>query len=79
LSHQREKSPKNKKKQNITKYPKFKCNTFSVSLSACRYSYVVVSSKEEKKKESGDISVNVYLRLQITCPLPSASCCCRLY
>jgi hypothetical protein len=33
---------------------------------------VVVASKvgrEEKKKESGDSSVNGYLRLQLTCPL----------
>jgi hypothetical protein len=36
----------------------FKCNKVSVSFSACRYSLVVVSSKEERKKESGDSSVN---------------------
>jgi hypothetical protein len=60
---------KNKIKQNCTKQntkptkcPKFKCNTVSVSFSACRCSSVVVSSKVErekrKKKESGDSSVN---------------------
>jgi hypothetical protein len=42
---------KGEKKQSTTKYPKFKCNTVSVSLSACRYSSVVVSSKEEEKKK----------------------------
>jgi hypothetical protein len=51
LSHQRGKKFKNKKKQSTTKYPKFKCNTVSVSLSACRYSSVVVSSKEEEKEK----------------------------
>jgi hypothetical protein len=30
---------------------------------------LVVSSKEERKKESGDSSVNGYLRLWLTCPL----------
>jgi hypothetical protein len=33
----------------------------------------------EKKEESGDSFVNVYLRLQLACHLLSASCCCRLY
>jgi hypothetical protein len=47
LPHQRGKNPKNSKTQ---QFPKFKCNTVSVSLSACRFSLVVVSSKEEKKK-----------------------------
>jgi hypothetical protein len=54
LSHQRGKKSKNTKqtnKKNTTKYPKFKCNTVSVSLSACRCSSVFVSSKEEKKKK----------------------------
>jgi hypothetical protein len=43
-----------------TKCPKFKCNTVSVGFSACRCSSVVFSSKvgREKKKESGDSSVN---------------------
>jgi hypothetical protein len=44
-------------------------------------SSVVVSSKEEEKKkrrESGDSFVNVCLRLQLTCLLLSAICCCRL-
>jgi hypothetical protein len=73
LSHQRG------RKQN-KKYPKFKCNTVSISPSASSPSSVVVSSKEEvKKKESGDSFVNVYLRLQLTCHLLSAICCCRLY
>jgi hypothetical protein len=54
LSHQREKKPKRKKQsktkqKNTTMCPKFKCNTVSVSFSACRCSSVVVSSKEEKK------------------------------
>jgi hypothetical protein len=46
------KKTKNKQKnQNRTKYPNFKCNTVSVSPSACSSSSVVVSSKEEKKKK----------------------------
>jgi hypothetical protein len=33
----------------------------------------------KRKKGSGDSSVNVYLRLWLTCLLLSASCCWRLY
>jgi hypothetical protein len=59
LSHQRgkqtnkqtQKNQKKPTKQNTTKCPKFKCNTVSVSFSACRCSSVVVSSKEKKKKK----------------------------
>jgi hypothetical protein len=48
-----EKKPKKlNKTKNTTKCPKFKCNTVSVSFSACRYSLVFVSSKEERKKKS---------------------------
>jgi hypothetical protein len=61
LSHQRGNIRKKK--------PKFKCNTVSVSFSACRCSSVVFSSKvgrerkkksgeRRKKKMSGDWSVN---------------------
>jgi hypothetical protein len=50
FSHQRGKKPK-KQNKNTTKCPKFKCNTVSVSFSACRCSLVVVSSKEERKKK----------------------------
>jgi hypothetical protein len=64
LSHQRgknKKQNKQKQKQNKTKYPKFKCNTFSVSPLACSSISVIVSSKEEKKKKgSVDSSVNVF-------------------
>jgi hypothetical protein len=69
LSHERGKKLKKtnkitENKKNTTKCPKFKCNTVSVSFPACRCSLVVVSSKgEKKKKESGDSSVNGYLRL----------------
>jgi ABC-type uncharacterized transport system fused permease/ATPase subunit len=44
LSHQRGKKQKTHKKT-TTKYPKFKCNTVSVSLSTCRY-----KKKKEKQK-----------------------------
>jgi hypothetical protein len=73
------------RKQNTTKYPKFKCSTVSVSLSALDCSSVIVSSKEEKRKKqkkkkgSGDISVNAYLKLWLTCLLLSACCCWRFY
>jgi hypothetical protein len=56
LSHQRGKKLKqnrttqHKTKKNPTKCPKFKCNTVSVSFSACRCSLVVVSSKVGRKK-----------------------------
>jgi hypothetical protein len=65
------------KKQKIKINPKFKCNTASVSPSVASG---VVSSKEEneKKGESGDSFVKVYLRLPLTCLLLSAICCCRL-
>jgi hypothetical protein len=54
LSHQRRKNKQTKKREtikNTTKCPKIKCNTVSVGFSACRYSLVVVSSKEERKKK----------------------------
>jgi hypothetical protein len=43
-----------KQRKTTTKCPKFKCNTVSVSISACRCSSVVVSSKagREKKKRA---------------------------
>jgi hypothetical protein len=51
LTHQRGKKPKQTNK-NTTTCPKFKCNTVSVSFSACRCSLVViVSSKEGRKKK----------------------------
>jgi hypothetical protein len=54
LSHQRgRKTNKKKTKTKTTKCPKFKCNTVSVSFSACRCSSVVFSSKvgrEEKER-----------------------------
>jgi hypothetical protein len=61
------------KKKKPTKCPKFKCSTVSVSFSACRYSLVVFSLKvgREKKKESGDSSVNGICG----CGLPA--CCCQ--
>jgi hypothetical protein len=73
LSHQREKKPRkiNKKNHNTTKYPKFKCNTVSVSPSACGSSSVISLKEEKKKKGSGDSSVNGYLKLWLTCPLVS--------
>jgi hypothetical protein len=45
------KNPKNKTKKHTTKCPNFKCNTVSVSFSACRCSLVVISSKEERNKQ----------------------------
>jgi hypothetical protein len=58
--HKVEQSYTHMHKNNPTKCPKFKCNTVSVSFSACRCSSVVFSSKvgREKKKESGDSSEN---------------------
>jgi hypothetical protein len=46
-----EKAKLNETKQNTTKCPRFKCNTVSVSLSACRFSSVVFSSKVGRKKK----------------------------
>jgi hypothetical protein len=64
-------------RKNLTKCPKFKCNTVSVSFSACRCSSVVVSSKvgREKKKQSGDTApafsgLHVYLQLMWEVGLP---------
>jgi hypothetical protein len=51
LSHQRGKKQTTKKPQNTTKCPKFKCNTVSVSFSACKCSSVVSSKEEREKKE----------------------------
>jgi predicted transcriptional regulator len=50
LSHQRGKKLKQNKTKKPHKVSKFKCNTISVSFSACRLSSVVVSSKEGRKK-----------------------------
>jgi hypothetical protein len=56
LSHQRgiktktKNQTKTKQQKTPTKCLKFKCNTVSVSFSACRCSSVVVSSKDERKK-----------------------------
>jgi hypothetical protein len=47
LSHKGETKQNNK---NTTKCPKFKCSTVSVNFSACRCSFIVVSSKEKRKK-----------------------------
>jgi hypothetical protein len=77
----KQKTKTNKKKQNTTKYPKFKCNTVSVS----QHEVVVQSlsyqrereGKKERKKEPADSSVNGYLGLGLTCPLLSACCCWR--
>jgi hypothetical protein len=48
------------KKSKLTKCPKFKWNTVSVSFSACRCNSIVFSSKvgRENKTESGDSSVH---------------------
>jgi hypothetical protein len=48
----KKKKTQENKNQNTTNCPKFKCNTVSVSFSACRCSSVVVSSKEERIKKS---------------------------
>jgi hypothetical protein len=61
-------------KKKPTKCPKFKCNTVSVSFSACRCNSVVLSSRvgtKTKKKESGDISESGIC----SCGLPA--CCCQ--
>jgi hypothetical protein len=62
-------------KKKPTKCPKFKCNTVSVSFSACRCNSVVLSSKvgrqRKQKKESGDSSENGICN----CVLPA--CCCQ--
>jgi hypothetical protein len=66
------KKTKQQQQQKPTKCLKFKCNTVSLSFSACRCSSVVFSSKvaREKKKESGDTSENGICG----CGLP-AHCC----
>jgi hypothetical protein len=74
MTHTQKKPTKKQKKKKPTKCPKFKCNTVSVSFSACRCSSVVFSSKvgrEKKKKESGDSSVHCICG----CGLPA--CCCQ--
>jgi hypothetical protein len=39
----------------------------------------LIKGREIKKKETGDSSVNVYLRLWLICPLLSACCWWRLF
>jgi hypothetical protein len=60
LSHQRgtktkakqNRTAQSKKKQkHPTKCPKFKCNTVSVSFSACRWSSAIVSPKGEREEK----------------------------
>jgi hypothetical protein len=71
--HKEEQNYTHMHKNDPTKCPKFKCNTISVSFSACRCNSVVLSSKvgrqRKKKKESGDSSKNGFCN----CGLP-ASC-----
>jgi hypothetical protein len=64
-------------RKNLTKCPKFKCNTVSVSFSACRCSSVVVSSKvgREKWKEKKK-SLEIVLWMAI-CSCGSPACCCQ--
>jgi hypothetical protein len=50
VSSKGKKPKKQKENQNTTKCPKFRCNTVSVSFSACRCSSVVVTSKKREKK-----------------------------
>jgi hypothetical protein len=69
-------------KNNPTKCPKFKCNTVSVSFSACRCNSVVLSSKvgrQRKKKRVWSQFWEWYLQLWLPCPLLSACCCWRHY
>jgi hypothetical protein len=69
----------NNNKKNTTKCPKFKCNTVSISFQHAGVVQLLSHQRKGEKKESGDSSVNGYLRLQLTCPLLSACCCWRLY
>jgi hypothetical protein len=60
-------------KKNPTKCPMFKCNTVSVSFSACKCNSVVLSSKvgrKRERKESGDSSENGICG----CGLPALCC-----
>jgi hypothetical protein len=61
------------KKKKPTKCPKFKCNTVSISFSACRCSSVVFSSKVGRQKKK---SLETGLWMAICgCGLPA--CCCQ--
>jgi hypothetical protein len=64
------------KQKKPTKCPKFKCNTVSVSFSACRHSSVVVSSKVGREKRKNKKSPKTVLWMAIYgCGLPA--CCCQ--
>jgi hypothetical protein len=72
--HKEEQNYTHMHKNNPIMCPKFKCNTVSVSFSACRCNSVILSSKvgrQRKKKESGDSSENGFCN----CGLPA--CCCQ--
>jgi hypothetical protein len=58
-------------KKNPTKCPKFKCNTVSVSFSACRCSSVVVSSKVGREKKKSLETVLRMVSAAVAC-LPAA-------
>jgi hypothetical protein len=89
VSSKGKKTGKNKIKQNHTKQNKKKPH--KVSQVQMQYSFskffsrqvlfgcFLIKGREREKKESGDSSVNGYLRLWLTCPLLSACCCWRLY
>jgi hypothetical protein len=89
VSSKGKKTEKAKIKQNHTKQPK---KPHKVSQVQMQYSfskffsmqvqfgcYLIKSREREKKKESGDSSVNGYPRLWLACPLLSACCCWRLF
>jgi hypothetical protein len=57
--------------KNPTKCPKFKCNTVSVSFSACRCNSVVLSSKVGRKRKKSLQTVLGMVSAAVAC-LPTA-------
>jgi hypothetical protein len=60
-----------KHKKNPTKCPKFKCNTVSVSFSACKCSLVFFSSKVGREKKKSLETVLRMVSVAVAC-LPAA-------
>jgi hypothetical protein len=70
--HKEEQNYPHMHKKNPTKCPKFKCNTVSVSFSACRSNLVVLSSKVERQRKKKSLETVLRMVSATVASLPAA-------
>jgi hypothetical protein len=70
--HKEEQNYPHTHKKNPTKCPKFKCNTVSVSFSACRSNLVVLSSKVERQRKKKSLETVLRMVSATVASLPAA-------